>query len=649
MAAPARRKRRWLLIGGLIAGAALLLWLGLLARDALLLREDVQALQEFAATLPQPLQPDQIDVAFLRQRALLLHDHLAGVRQHALPLLALTPLLAGLPGVGGDMQAAPALLDMAVELTDLVQSALTAVQPHWPPSELSLPAITLLLQNLQPDTTAWAQEFDQVQASRSRIDVERLSPRLQSYLQRYDEVAALAQTGLPLLPIAPQILGVDRPRTYLILVQNEDELRATGGFLSAAARATVDAGRIISLTVEDSYAIDDFTTPYPDAPAPVNDYMGIDLLVFRDSNWSPDFPVAARQAISLYTQTRGGRIDGVIALNQRVVEGLIEGLGPVTLDGETIATAQDLHTFIQKSWNPSGQISAAEWVGQRKSFMGRLIQPLLDRVLNGSGDVDWPALAQALKRALQQRDLLVWLSDEALNAPLRQAHFDGGLRAAPGDYLMVVNSNMGFNKVDAVMQEAWYYTVTLPATGAPQAELTLVYTNPNAAGPACAQRPPDYDLNTRYEQMRDDCYWMYRRVLIPAGSELADATRHPTQPGELGSGRRSTGETRVTKENGKSVFGSFLIVPRGQTVVSQLRYALPADTAAARDKLRHYTLIWQRQPGAAARPVRVTVNWPEEEQLQSAVPKPVSVTSQSATFQFDLNADQEVRVTLAPK
>jgi len=146
------------------------------------------------------------------------------------------------------------------------------------------------------------------------------------------------RTGLELTGVAPQLLGADRPRTYLLLFQNEDELRATGGFVSAVGRATIDAGKIISLTVEDSYAVDDFTTPYPDAPAPMLDYMGIDLWVLRDSNWSPDFPVAARQAISLYTQTRGGTIDGVIALNQQVVEALVDGLGPLTIDGRPSPT-----------------------------------------------------------------------------------------------------------------------------------------------------------------------------------------------------------------------------------------------------------------------------------------------------------------------
>ena len=123
----------------------------------------------------------------------------------------------------------------------------------------------------------YREQIARAQAARERIDTARLSPRIQSLLARYDEAYPLADKGLALLEVAPQLLGADQPRTYLILVQNEEELRATGGFISAAGRVTLDAGQIVSLIIEDSYAVDDFTTPYPDPPAPLRDYMGIDL------------------------------------------------------------------------------------------------------------------------------------------------------------------------------------------------------------------------------------------------------------------------------------------------------------------------------------------------------------------------------------
>lgn len=645
-----QRRKRWLLFIALGLGLIVTLWIGLLVYDGLALRADVLGLQDYVAALPQPLKPNGIDMNFVQQRVASLHDHLAALSNHAAPLLAITPALGWLPNIGGDVQAMPALLDMALEFTDLGHRAAAALVPFWPPQtedgRLSLPALARLLQGLQPDLTSYLEQIDRAQAARERIDITHLSPRLQSLLSRYDEAYPLTHSGLALLEAAPYLLGADQPRTYLILLQNEEELRATGGFISAAGRVTLDAGRIISLTIEDSYAVDDFTTPYPDPPAPLRDYMGIDLWVFRDSNWSPDFPTAAQQASRLYTQTRGGHIDGVIALNQNVVGALINGFSPLTIDGEAINSAADMRAYMRAAWAPTNQTSAAAWVAQRKSFMGRVMQTLLERIMNGGGQVNWPAVSQGLEQMLRSRDLLITFTDPALNAPLRLAQLDGALRPSDEDYLMIVDTSMGFNKASAVMQQAINYTVTLSAEHAPQADLTWVYTNTNPAKAGCVHRPPDYGLNTTYEQLIQECYWLYRRVLAPAGAGFVDASRHPTGPGELASDLLSDGATRVSEEDGKAVFGTFLIVPRGQRVDSRLSYTLPASIVQTRGDQQLYHLVWQKQPGAAAWPATVTLVWPEGMQWIAGQPQPVSRTAQTATFRFSLDTDHEVSVTL---
>lgn len=644
------RKRHWLLIIALALGLVFLVWIGLLVRDGLAVRADVLALQDHLAVLPQPVKPVDIDMAWLQQRTASLDGSLNALRNHAGPLLFLAPALGWLPEIGGDAQAAPALLDMALALTDFGRRATTALGPLWPPempdNRPSLPVIARLLQMLQPTMTSWREYLDRVQAARQRVDTARLSPRLRGWLDRYDEAYPLAQTGFELLLIAPQLLGADQPRTYLILFQNEDELRATGGFISAAGRVTIDAGQIVSLTVEDSYAVDDFTTPYPDSPAPMRDYMGIDLWVFRDSNWSPDFPMAARQAISLYTQTRGGTIDGVIALNQLVVEALVDGLGPLTIDGQTIASAQDMRAYMRRAWEPSDQSSAAEWTAQRKNFISRAMQTLLDRLVNGNGEINWQTLGQALNRVLHSRDLLIMLADPQMNEPLHLAQLDGALRADASDYLMVVDSSMGFNKASVAMQQAMQYTVTLATDRAPQAELTIVYTNTNPLVTGCVHRPPDYGLETTYEQLVQQCYWLYRRVLVLPDAELIDASRHPTGPRELVGGESSDGATRITEEDGKTVFGTFLIVPRGRRVDSRLSYTPPSSILQTQSNQLRYHLVWQKQSGAAAWPATVTVVFPEGASLLEAQPQPVNTTANSAMFQFDLNTDREVSVTL---
>jgi hypothetical protein len=648
-----QRRKRWLFFVLLGVSLIVLLWIGLLVRDVLVLRTDVQSLQDYAATLPQPLTPATIDLNIVQPRLASLHDNLVALRSHAGPLLALTPALGWLPNIGGDVQAAPALLDMALEFTDLGNRITTTLAPFWPPSSeggrLSLPVMARLTQVLQPSVEVYRHQIERAQAARERIDSTRLSPRIQSLLARYDEAYPLVNTGLALLAVAPQLLGADQPRTFLILVQNEEELRATGGFVSAAGRVTLDAGKIISLTIEDSYAIDDFTTPYPDPPDPLRDYMGIDLWVFRDSNWSPDFPMAAYQAGQLYSQTRGGPIDGVIAINQNVVGALIDGFRPLTIDGQTINTAADLRAYAHAAWAPSSQTSATEWVAQRKNFMSRIMQLLLERIMKGDGQVNWSALGQALDQTLHSRDLLITFTDPALNAPLHVARLDGALRPSDGDYLMVVDASMGFNKVSSVMQQTMHYSVTLSNDNTPQAALTWVYTNTNPPQPGCVHQPPDYDLNTTYQELIQQCYWLYRRVLAPEGAELIDASRHPTGPGELNTGRLSDGVTRVSEEDGKTVFGTFLIVPRGQRVESDLRYTLPASIIQTRNDEQLYHLIWQKQSGAAAWPVTISLMWPENLQLVAAQPTPVAATAQMATFQFNLDTDREVSVTLKNK
>jgi hypothetical protein len=648
-----QRRKRWLFFVLLGVGLIVLLWIGLLVRDVLVLHADVQSLQDYAATLPQPLTPATIDLNVVQPRLASLHDNLVALRSHAGPLLALTPALGWLPNIGGDVQAVPALLDMALEFTDLGNRITTTLAPFWPPSSedgrLSLPVVARLTQVLRSSVEVYRHQIERAQAARERIDSTRLSPRIQSLLTRYDEAYPLADTGLALLSVAPQLLGADRSRTYLILVQNEEELRATGGFVSAAGRVTLDAGKIISLTIEDSYAVDDFTTPYPDPPAPLRDYMGIDLWVFRDSNWSPDFPMAAFQASQLYSQTRGGPIDGVIGINQNVVGALIDGFSPLTIDGQTINFAADLRAYAHAAWAPSTQTSAADWVAQRKNFMSRVMQVLLERVLKGGGQVNWSALGQALDRTLHSRDLLITFADPVLNAPLHAARLDGALRRSDGDYLMVVDTSMGFNKVSSVMQQTMHYSVTLSNDNAPQAALTWVYTNTNSPQPGCVHQPPDYDLNTTYQELIHQCYWLYRRVLAPEGAELVDASRHPTGPRELNTGQLSDGTTRVSVEDGKTVFGTFLIVPRGQRVESYLRYTLPASIVQTRNGEQLYHLVWQKQPGAAAWPVTISLMWPENMQFLAAQPAPVETTAQTAMFQFNLDTDHEISVTLKNK
>lgn len=644
-----KRPIRWkrLILGLMLL--ILVVWLGLLAYVGLTLRADVLALQDVAAQLPDPLDPAQIDLPLIQQHVTSIHRNLTSLRSLASPLLAITPALGWLPGIGGDVRAAPALLDMTLEFTDMGDRALRTLVPAWPPpasdGRLSLPVMTRLLQQLQPAMPSFAANIDRAGASRQTIEATTLSPRLRSIMQRFDAAYPLLRSSVRFARIAPELLGADRPRTYLIILQNEDELRPTGGFISAAGQVTLDAGRIVTLTVNDAYQVDDFSRPYGDPPAPLWDIMGSQLWLFRDSNWSPDFPTAARQAVELYTYTQGGDFDGVIALNQNVVEALATGLGPLAIDAaQPPLTAQTIRAYMRGAWAPSGQSNVGEWYTQRKDFIGRVMQAMLDRLLNQTGAVDWGELGQALNGVLNSHDLLITLSDPALNEPLHESGWDGAMPDARGDFLMIVDANLGFNKANSLIAEAYTYTVQLHPDRSATSDLVMAYTQRGTPAPDCPHVVPPYDLSTTYDKLAQQCYWNYRRVLAPAGATLIDATRHPIGPGELITGAISDGATTTAAEENKTVFSTLVIVRRGQSLESRLSYTLPIDTAQPDGAQNVYRLRVQKQAGAGHWPLTIIVNAPPGQRLIDAQPGPIEWSETRVVFQLTLDADVDVVV-----
>jgi hypothetical protein len=649
----AHPKKYWLKVGLLALLAALLLWTALLVRTALVLRDDVQALQDYASALPNPIEPEAIDLARVAAHVTSIHQNLSTLRIWGAPLLALTPALGWLPEIGGDVRAVPALLDMVLQYTDLADRALQMVTPLWP-----LPAssggggfefVTRLLQVLQPAMTSLGDNLHQAEDRRESIDTASLSPRLRSMLDRYDSIYPSLDTGLKLAEVAPQLLGADRPRTYLILFQNEDELRPTGGFLSAAGRVTLDAGKILTLTVADSYQLDDFTKPYDEPPAPLLDYMGSQLWLFRDSNWSVDFPTAARKAIELYAYTQTDAIDGVIALNQRVVESLVAALGTLTIDPQQPPlTGQTVRAYMRSAWDPNGQSDLGEWFLHRKDFIGRVMQAVLDRLVNQPAQIDWVKLGRALDDVLRSHDLMIYLGDEKIDRPLADVGWNGAVPHVAGDFLMVVDANLGFDKVNAVIQEAFTYTVSLNANDDAEADVSILYTHTGAAADDCPRGGPGYTIDYTYEKLLQQCYWNYRRVLVPLGSKLIAATRHPTQASELVTGVATDGSTQTSIESGKTVFGTLLIVKRGHQLASEVRYSLPDGIIQRAGDRRIYRLHVQKQSGAGHWPLTIDVTWPSGQRLIDAQPKPTTINDNRVEFQLTLDADIDLAVVFGP-
>ena len=408
----------------------------------------------------------------------------------------------------------------------------------------------------------------------------------------------LFASGLRLGPALPTLLGLHAPQTYLILVQNNQELRATGGFISALGKVTIDKAKVVDLDFTDSYNLFHDGGQYPPAPVPMQRYMGIPLLLLRDANWSPDFPTTAKLIKALYAQETGMTVDGIITVDLHAVELIIDALGAIEIAGASEPlTGANLVEQVQQFWNQPLATGATitttglgEWWGQRKDFIPAVAQGVLGRLQ--SGDVDYFGLLRGAQAALNERAVQIWMADPMAAAQLGELGWDGSLQPEPdSDFLALVDTNMGYNKVNAVVKPVLDYTVTWPAdtTQPGLATATITYTHPITQPDPVCQATPYY--GETYADMIERCYFNYVRLYTPGGSKLIGV--EGVDPDSVSSGRG---------EHNLRLFAGYFILHPGEQRVVTFRYALPAHL-----KPDGYTLVMQRQSGASPLPLTVRI------------------------------------------
>jgi hypothetical protein len=609
--------------------------------------EDAHALQQLGALT---LQPETLEA--VQPQLLQLKSDLATLQGQAGPLLWLSPGLGWVPVYGGDLAVAPAFLQMAGHLVEATNLAYQASGPLLAElgssgSTLDPAGLTALLVTAQPQLSQARQELDGSLAARSQIDVGGLSPRLQTLLTgRVDPLLKQADTGLSLATSLPVVLGAsgEGPKTYLLLVQNEDELRATGGLITSVGRLVIDQGQVLSIEFEVEYK-DDWSKPYPAAPWQMREYMNSPVLLLRDANWSPDFPTSARMAETLYAYDHDLSVDGVIAFDQQFLVMLLQQLGPLQLEGvpEPI-TAENVTSYMRSAKEPPATGPVPEnW--KPKEFIPKMTAAVLQQLMEG-GDHNWREIAKILSQALEQRHLLLQFDNPEVTALLARQGWANTVDPGTGDFLLVTDTNMGFNKTNAVVEEGLSYDVNFTDLSQPQATLTVTHVNRAKPEVPCIQwNEGQIDGEKAYPI--DRCYWSYLRVYKQAGTQLLEATPMAI-PGEwmlLGRGVPARVDPLDEALPGLDGLGTMLVLPGGKSLDTGFHFALPAATLVQDGTSGQFTyhLKVQKQPGTLAVPIQVRVRLPAGAQVLSA-PAGASVNGAEVLLSTDLQKDLDLQV-----
>ncbi len=607
-------------------------------------RRDINQLQALVSASPAFDQIDQAGPMLdeFRQDA-------GDLCAEASPVLRiLGSALGWIPVYGPDLAASSALLELADHAAAAAYAAYLGANPIFQEarSELNPQGLTQALIQAQAYFSQARQEFDQASSIRSRINFEKLSPRTQAVLGPLDPLLALMDDGLTMAVELPWLLGAsaDGPKTYMLLVQNEDELRSTGGFISSFGSFVVKDGEILSIQFEDSTSIEDWTKAYPPAPWQMAQYMDIPVMLVRDANWFTDYPTSASMAEFLYAFTSNHSVDGVIAMDQQALISLLQVIGPVTIeDGPEPVTAGNVIGFMRQAKVPPQNTNLAEW--DRKAFIGNMASAIMKKLLSGD-ELDWEFLARKMALALDERHILLQFDNPAVTEVIARRNWDGAVRVGPGDFLMVVDSNIGYSKTNTVMAEKISYEVDLAHTPYPIGSLAVFHENLASGNALCGQAAKDVFLPDYWYPI-ERCYVDYLRVYVHADTRLLDATPHAVPAGLLVRDQAVPARVDLLEEEiaGVRGYGALLVVQGGQALSTGFQFALPAGVIATDPKTgeKSYRLKIQKQPGTQAVPVTIRVRLPVGAQLIRVNPG-ATVGSGSIYLETDLRTDVFVEV-----
>lgn len=652
---PGRIARLLILVGLLV----LLVWIGLKTWRVYQATQSLLAVEGQAQTLMagglKGVDPTTAEALVLgaREDIVTLHGELSIIRPIA-------PFLGWVPRLGPTLVAAPYLLDMADAGSEAGVLAVSSLKPALALLQREDFSATRLGEML-PIFTAAAPDLELVGNALARyamartklgeaVDQDQLPWRVRQLLQISDQWLPAAEGGLHLAPYLPALLGQDGSRRYLILAQNEDEMRATGGFLTGAGVLTIRNGQIVDLTFRDANQVDNWRDkPYASPPQALYDFMGLELFLFRDANYWPDFPTSAQKAMDLYVYGQDTPpLDGAIAIDQEFMRILVDATGPVPIPGTDRKISADnlLETLQQARDIKQGQ-EVQDWVRDRKAFLGGFATAIQSKLETDFGSIDLIKLVRNLSGAAEGRHLSIYMRDPAVAAALAQSGWDGRLpQSPPGDFWMAIDTNLGYNKANILVDRALDYAISLGPQ--PHATLTLNYRhNAPVSEKACYQGvKEEFEQATDYMTLADQCYWNYLRVYAPAGSRLLDSSHHIV-PGEtLFSGNTwdSAGQT-VSELPWLTTFANFMLLPRGEEATAFFQYELPAGVIETVENDTVYRLAVHKQPGTRAEPLRLTISIPAGASLLEAVPSPTGFDGERLVYEISLetNIDFTVR------
>lgn len=413
---------------------------------------------------------------------------------------------------------------------------------------------------------------------------------LSERVKKFDKLISLSSASIDLLP---SLFGVFDKKTYLILFQNNMELRPTGGFVGSYGLLTLDAGRVARFTIRDVYDADGKLKGHVEPPFALRRYMGAKHFFLRDSNFDISYPVSATTAAYFLNEETGEMVDGVIAVDLSFVKNILKSTGSIRLPDYNETITQDnlfekTDEHAEKNFFPGST--------QKKDFLMSLFLEIQNKLFANS-KLSPIELLEVLNKSLQEKHILL----ASLDRDAQRLFSLQGVSAAIADERMsaenVLNDTIGINEANIGGNKVNYYVkrktsgiTEITKEGTVSGRLTLTLKN-----------------TSNGEKWGGD-YKNYVRFILPEGSiitaitidgilqKFKDAEEDPTVYENKKFKQPSVLEIERYNEEGKAIIGFLVIVPENTLKSIMLSYIPPFHVDVSKSSFQ-YNLRFIKQPG----------------------------------------------------
>lgn len=394
----------------------------------------------------------------------------------------------------------------------------------------------------------------------------------------------------------PSLLGYNGKKHYLLLFQNNGELRPTGGFIGSIGELTVENGGVSQFSIRDTYEIDGQLKAHVEPHYVIRRYLQPHLYL-RDSNFSLDFEKSASMSALLYKLSTGRAIDGIIALDYEVLRQIIYATGPIEINSQKL-DGNELFDYLQSSIDSSFFPGSSK----KRDLLGSVYTKLFLKFTE-----DRKAFLKAvaiLPRLISEKHILFAFNEKAIQQGFSINGFSSTLTdlrtlgaSSVNDFLALNEANIGVNKANTGISRTLEYDVFLDNSQI-KSKVTLGLFNSN---------------------YKKEGYKVYIRIATPLGSRLEsiiiDGKSQELEPAVIDfyeyekkdfKAPRALEVDQFTEEN-RAVFG--FISEVGPDDTSEIIISYINGLKVPPGTLVTYSFLASKQPGTLDYPLTVRVHY----------------------------------------